>query len=127
MAKILLVDDDPEFVNVTRLILEKNEHEVISASSGEEGWEKAKSENPDIFLLDVMMETPDEGFQLAYKIREDKKLKDKPIIILTSVGQVTGFKFDKEKDEDFLPVDEYLEKPVMPEVLIETIKKALSK
>ena len=127
MAKILLVDDDPDFVDVNKLILENNGHEVICAFSGEEGWEKANSGNPDLFLLDVMMETPDEGFQLAYKIRADKKLKHKPIILLTSIGQVTGFKFDKDGDEDFLPVEEYLEKPVMPEILLEKIAKALAK
>lgn len=127
MAKILLVDDDPDFVEVTKLILEKNGHKVIIASSGEEGWDKAQKENPDLFLLDVMMENPDEGFQLAYKLRKDKKLKSKPIILLTAIGKVTGFKFDKKKDEDFLPVEEYLEKPIKPEVLIDKINKALSK
>ncbi len=127
MAKILLVDDDSDFVDVTRMVLEKNGHQVIAASSGEKGWEKAQSEGWDLLLLDVMMETPDEGFQLAYKIRKDEKLKDKPIILLTAVGKVTGFKFDKEKDEEFLPVEEYIEKPVMPEVLLEKVNKALSK
>jgi CheY-like chemotaxis protein len=127
MAKILLVDDDPDFVDVTRLVLEKNGHEVISASSGEEGWKKARSEGWDLLLLDVMMETPDEGFQLAYKIRKDKKLKDKPVILLTAVGKVTGFKFDREKDEEFMPVEEYIEKPVTPEFLLEKVNKVLSK
>jgi two-component system alkaline phosphatase synthesis response regulator PhoP len=126
MAKILLVDDDPDFVEVTRLILEKNGYEVTTAASGKEGWEKAQSEQPDLILLDVMMETPDEGFQLAYKFRKDPELKSKPIIIITAVGKVTRFKFDKEKDEEFLPVEEYIEKPVKPEVLLEKISKALS-
>jgi len=127
MAKILLVDDDPDFVEVTKLILEKNGHQVITASSGEEGWKKAQEQDIDLFLLDVMMETPDEGFQLAYKIRKDDKLKQKPIILLTAVGKVTGFKFDKEKDEDFLPVEEYIEKPVKPEDLLDKINKVLNK
>ncbi len=127
MAKILLVDDDPDFVDATKLILEKSGHQIVCAHTGEEGWKKAQAENPDLFLLDVMMETPDEGFQLAYKIRNDKKLKAKPILLLTAVGKVTGFQFDKKRDEDFLPVEEYIEKPVKPEVLIEKINKALSK
>jgi len=127
MAKILLVDDDPDFVDATRLILEKSGHSIVCARTGEEGWKKAQTENPDLFLLDVMMETPDEGFQLAYKIRNDKKLRAKPILLLTAVGKVTGFKFDRKKDEDFLPIEEYIEKPVKPEILIEKINKALAK
>ncbi len=127
MAKILLVDDDPDFVDATKLILEKSGHKVACARNGDEGWKKAQTENPDLFLLDVMMETPDEGFQLAYKIRGDKKLKAKPILLLTAVGKVTGFKFDKKKDGDFLPVEEYIEKPVKPEVLLDKIGKALTK
>lgn len=127
MTTILLVDDDPDFVDATRLILEKNNYKVVTASSAEEGWAKAQSENPDLILLDVMMESPDAGFQLAYKIRNDKKLKNKPILLLTAIGKVTGFKFDKKKDEDFLPVEEYIEKPVKPEILLEKINKALSK
>jgi len=127
MAKILLIDDDRDFVDSTRLVLEKSGHQVISASSGEEGWEKAQSEKPDLLLLDVMMQTPDEGFQLSYKIRKHENLKDMPIFLLTAVSRVTGFKFDKEKDEGFLPVEEYIEKPVMPDVLLKKINKALSK
>ena len=122
-----MIDDDRDFVDSTRLVLEKNGHQVISASSGEEGWEKAQSEKPDLLLLDVMMQTPDEGFQLSYKIRKHENLKDIPIFFLTAVSKVTGFKFDKEKDEDFLPVEEYIEKPVMPDVLLKKINKALSK
>lgn len=127
MATILLVDDDPDFVDATKLILEKSKYKVITASNSEEGWKKAQAENPDLILLDVMMESPDAGFQLAYKIRNDKKLKNKPILLLTAIGKVTGFKFDKKKDEDFLPVEEYIEKPVKPEILLEKISKALSK
>lgn len=127
MAKILLVDDDPDFIDATKLILEKSGHKVSTAANAKEGWEKAQKENPELFLLDVMMEEPDAGFQLAYKIRADKKLKNKPILLLTAVGKVTGFKFDKKKDGEFMPVNEFLEKPIKPELLIEKINKALSK
>ena len=127
MAKILLIDDDPDFVDATKLILEKSGHKISTASNSKEGWTKAQKENPDLILLDVMMEDPDAGFQLAYKIRGDKNLKNKPILLLTAVGKVTGFKFDKTKDADFMPVSEYLEKPIKPEVLLEKINKALAK
>jgi len=127
MAKILLVDDDPDFVDATKLILEKSGHNVIVANQAKEGWEKAKKEAPDLFIIDVMMESTDAGFQLVYKIKNDDKLKSKPILVLTSVGKVTGFKFDKAKDQEYMPVEEYLEKPVKPEVLLDKINKALGK
>jgi len=127
MAKILLIDDDPDFVDATKLILEKSGHKISTAANSKEGWTKAQKENPDLILLDVMMEDPDAGFQLAYKIRGDKNLKNKPILLLTAVGKVTGFKFDKAKDADFMPVNEYLEKPIKPEILLEKINKALAK
>ena len=114
-------------MDATKLILEKSGHKVVSASNSKEGWNKASSENPDIILLDVMMESPDAGFQLAYKLRGDAKLKAKPIILLTAVGKVTGFKFDKTKDAEYMPVNEYVEKQVKPEVLLAKISKALGK
>jgi CheY-like chemotaxis protein len=72
-----------------------------------------------------MMETQDEGFHIAYQIRNNEETSDLPIIMLTAVGSETGFSFDKEKDEDFLPVNEFLEKPVNPDRLIEYVRKSL--
>jgi CheY-like chemotaxis protein len=73
----------------------------------------------------VMMGTQDEGFHVAYQIRANRTTEDIPIIMLTAVGQETGFTFDKDKDEDFLPVDEFLEKPINPGVLLELVRKHL--
>ncbi len=80
------------------------------------------SEHPDLVILDVMMGTQDEGFHVAYRIRSNAATADLPVIMLTAVGQETGFGFDKDKDEDFLPVNEFLEKPVNPQKLIELVK-----
>jgi CheY-like chemotaxis protein len=88
-------------------------------------WKKIENEKPDLVLLDVMMETQDEGFHIAYQIRNNEEMSDLPIIMLTAVGSETGFSFDKEKDEDFLPVNEFLEKPVNPDKLIEYVRKSL--
>ncbi len=123
--KILIIDDDIDLVEAMRLTLEGAGFEVIDAQDGAVGLSLAKRENPDLILLDVMMGTQDEGFHVAYQIRQDEALHDIPIIMLTAVGQETGFHFDKEKDEDFLPVEEFLEKPVAPDRLIETVKKHL--
>ncbi|NQU28252.1 MAG: response regulator, partial [Candidatus Marinimicrobia bacterium] len=85
-----------------------------------------KSEQPDLLILDVMMGTQDEGFQLAYQIRSAAETSDIPIVMVTAVGAQTGFDFDPAKDENYLPVDEYLEKPVNPQALLDTVKRNLS-
>lgn len=123
--KILIIDDDIDLVEAMRLTLESAGFTVIDAQEGEKGIEKARTEKPDIVLLDVMMGTQDEGFHVAYQMRNDPAMSDLPIIMLTAVGQETGFSFDKEKDEDFLPVNEFIEKPVNPERLIEIVKTNL--
>ncbi|RLD15640.1 response regulator [candidate division KSB1 bacterium] len=123
--KILIIDDDIDLVEAMRITLEGAGFDVRDAQDGISGLERAKRELPDLILLDVMMGTQDEGFHVAYQIRRDEALRDIPIIMLTAVGQETGFRFDKEKDEDFLPVDEFLEKPVAPDRLIEVVKTHL--
>ena len=123
--KILIIDDDIDLVEAMRLTLENAGFDVIDAQDGQKGLEKIEKEKPDLVLLDVMMETQDEGFHIAYQIRNNEETADLPIIMLTAVGAETGFSFDKEKDEDFLPVDEFIEKPVNPDTLIECVQKNL--
>ena len=103
--KILIIDDDIDLVEALRLTLESEGFEVIDAQDGKKGLQKILDEKPDLVLLDVMMGTQDEGFHVAYQIRNQEESADLPIIMLTAVGQETGFSFDKEKDEDYLPVD----------------------
>lgn len=123
--KILIIDDDIDLVEALRITLEDSGFEVIDAQDGHKGIEKLKAESPDLVILDVMMGTQDEGFFVAYDIRNLPKFEDIPIIMLTAVKQETGFSFDKDNDEDFLPVNEFLEKPVDPDTLLELIKVSL--
>jgi two-component system alkaline phosphatase synthesis response regulator PhoP len=123
--KILIIDDDIDLVEAMRLTLESEGFEVIDAQDGTKGLEKATKEHPDLIILDVMMGTQDEGFHVAYQIRARKECGHIPIIMLTAIGQETGYSFDKEKDEEFLPVDEFLEKPINPETLVELVKTNL--
>ncbi len=123
--KIIIIDDDIDLVEAMRLTLENAGFDVIDAQDGEHGIQMVRSNGPDLVILDVMMGTQDEGFHVAYQIRANKDTQDLPIIMLTAVGQETGFDFDREKDEEFLPVNEFLEKPVNPETLIELVKKHL--
>lgn len=123
--KIIIIDDDIDLVEALRLTLEGEGFEIIDAQDGKKGLQKIKDEKPDLVLLDVMMGTQDEGFHVAYQIRNQEESKDIPIVMLTAVGQETGFTFDKEKDEDYLPVDEFIEKPINPDKLIDIVKNNL--
>ncbi len=123
--KILIIDDDIDLVEAMRLTLESAGFEVVDAQDGKRGIEKISSGSPDLIILDVMMGTQDEGFHVAYQIKNNPETSDIPLLMLTAVGQETGFTFDKDKDEDFLPVNEFLEKPIDPDTLIELVKKNL--
>lgn len=119
MAKILLVDDDRDFVEINKMILEKEGYQIIVGYNPTEGFELLTKEKPDLLILDVMMVEPDDGFAMAQKIRREKI--DVPMIMLTSVSKVTGMKFDK--DEEMVTVNEFIEKPVAKEKLLEAVKK----
>jgi CheY-like chemotaxis protein len=122
---ILVIDDDIDLVEIIRMTLEHVGFKVIDAQNGERGLARARDEQPDLVLLDVMMGSVDEGFQVAYQLRNDDATREIPIIMLTAVADQTGFKFDPAKDQDFLPVDEFLEKPVSPRQLIDMVRKHL--
>ncbi len=122
---ILVIDDDIDLVEIMRVTLESQGYRVIDAQNGERGLELARGASPDLILLDVMMGTVDEGFQVAYQLRNEAGTRDIPIIMLTAVGDQTGFAFDPGKDREFLPVDEFLEKPVSPRKLVDMIRKHL--
>lgn len=118
MAKpILIVDDDPDLREATGMILTGAGYQVAQAGSGQEALEMLQSRAFSLVILDVMMETDTEGFHLAYKIRQDPKLKGLPIIMLTSIEERTGEPIDLGEAGDFLPVDMFLRKPVSAEVL----------
>ncbi|MFC1527302.1 PleD family two-component system response regulator [Candidatus Neomarinimicrobiota bacterium] len=123
--KIMIIDDDIDLVEAMRITLETDNYEVIDAQEGQKGLEIMKKEKPDLLILDVMMGTMDEGFHIAYQIRNDEEIKDIPILMITAVGAQTGFEFDMQRDEDFLPVNEFIEKPVNPQVLLNIVKRNL--
>jgi CheY-like chemotaxis protein len=131
MSKILIIDDDPDIVTSVRLTLENEGFEVIAAENGHEGLEKIKSEHPDLIILDVMMDTMTEGFQLSLELRspdptsEYAEYKDIPILMLTSIHSTTSLRFGPE--EDYLPVDAFIDKPIDPESLATKVKELLQK
>jgi len=131
MSKILIIDDDPDIVLAVRMNLEAQGYEVIEATSGEQGIERIKSEHPDLIILDVMMETKTEGFQMALKLRspdptsEYIDYKDIPILMLTAIHSTTPLAF--EPDIDYLPVELFVDKPIDPEDLVAKVDWLLSR
>ena len=123
MAKIFIVDDDPDVVEACTLILENEGHEVSSASNRGEGMKLLDGQTPDLLILDVMMEQPDDGIAMAQELR--RKAFKTPILMLTSIGKATGFSFGR--DNEIVPVDVFEEKPLEPQRLINIVNDLLSK
>jgi len=121
--KVLLVDDDVDLVAVNRAVLENRGYAVVSAHTGPAGLVKARAETPDLIVLDVMMGTNSEGFDLARALRADDATRQIPLIIITSVNTTVPFKF--APDATYLPVDRFLEKPVAPEALLQEVQGML--
>jgi len=128
-ADILIIDDDKDLVNSIEIILQTKNYQVRSAFNGKEGYGKIEKKIPDLILLDVMMATDTEGFDLAYKLKDNPKYRDIPIIMITSFTQ----KMAEQGPESFQhilgeawPVSSFLEKPVDPEVLLSMVEKVLS-
>lgn len=122
-GKVLLVDDEKDFVEVVSAALEAEGFETVAAHSGEECRQKAPEVSPDAIVLDVMMETESEGFKVARWLREQEDLKDIPLVMLTGVNQEYPFQFGP--DDIWLPVDEFIEKPVKPDKLAGVIRSLL--
>lgn len=131
MSKILIIDDDPDIVLAVRMSLEAEGYQVSEASGGEQGVEMIRTEHPDLIILDVMMETKTEGFQMALKLHspdptsEFIEFKDIPILMLTAIHSTTPLAF--EPDIDYLPVDLFVDKPIDPEDLVSKVEWLLSR
>jgi len=126
MAKILIIDDDPDISEAIRVVLESKNYKVENAGSGEEGLKKVKLDKPDLIILDVMMETGDKGFDVARDLKNSPDYKNIPILMLTAIKEKTGLDFKNEAgDEAWLPVDDYAEKPLRPDQLIAKVEKLL--
>ena len=125
--RILLIDDDEAFVESNRDLLEAYDYEVMSASNGVAGLEKAKKLKPDLMILDVMMEYPTEGFDVARQVRQTPGLQDTPILLVTGVMNAMGIRESLFSDKKWLPVDRILEKPIDPSVLIKEVERILGK
>ena len=125
MNKVLIIDDDADIVEAMRLVLEKRGHKVDMAVDGNEGLAKARAGKPDAIILDVMMPGLD-GFEVARELKGDSRTRDIAILMLTAIKDKMGFDFQKETtDPNWLPVDDYCNKPLDYELLLEKIDHIL--
>lgn len=124
--KILLVDDDPDIIDALKAILEPHNFDLVAANNVDEAFDKLQKTNPDLAILDVIMDKQHDGFELARKIKKTKGFEKMPIVMLTSISEVTGVNFGAaSSDPDWLPVEEFIDKPVEPKVLLEIINELL--
>ncbi len=124
--KILIVDDDLDFVKSLRVTLESEQYEVFDANNKTQGFEAVKANPPDLIVLDVMMTTWRDGFEMSRELKQDPKYKNIPILILSGVKEKVGINFKTSAgDPEWMPVDAFLDKPVNLEEFLKTVQKLL--
>jgi len=130
-AKILVIDDDPDFIDAVTPVLESALYNVITAANAEEGKEKIFAGKPDLILLDIMMDSLFDGFSLCHAIKtskEYKEFKNIPVIFISAVKVKTGSRFQfKGEEQGLVGPDDYIDKPVKPDDLITRIERLLKK
>jgi two-component system alkaline phosphatase synthesis response regulator PhoP len=126
-TKILLVDNDVDFIDLNKAVLENNGFDVVVAYSGAEGLDRVRFEQPDLVVLDLMMEKHDTGFGFAKAMKADPTTKNIPILMLTAVGSETGMDFSQELDGYWMKTDDYASKPLLPEDLVKKISELLAR
>jgi len=123
MAKILVADDDADFVLICRMILEAEGYQVLEAANGDQALESMRQEKPDLVLLDVMMSTTLEGVDVSKAIEADPNLRDVPVVMISSIS--TSEYASEFPDDERIPIDAWISKPVQPDVLLKTVRRFL--
>ena len=124
--RILVVDDDPDMVEATSMILKSRDYDVITAYGGVEGLQKAKAEKPDLIVLDVMMPDKD-GYVVCKELKADSALRDIPVLLLTAVvSHISTTRFSHQMGME-TEADDYIDKPVEPVELVKRIEALFSR
>jgi CheY-like chemotaxis protein len=122
---IFFVDDDRDFLSSQSIFFSSRGYRVLTAESGEEALKLLAKEVPDIMILDLMMEHFDSGFVLSHQIRQDKRFKDLPIVMLSGVASATGLRFNQEGEglKKWSKLDAFLDKPITGKQLLKVIEE----
>ena len=119
MSKILIVDDDPDFVEATRLVLESAGYDVVTAADGDEGLRQVSAEKPDLVILDVIMKTVLDGLNMSQRMADDPDKHDTPILMVTSIAN-SDYAALFPTDE-YVHIDDFVTKPVAPDDLLRRV------
>ncbi len=124
---ILLVDDDVDFLEINRLILEPKGYRVACCSSPDEAWKRMERERPDLIITDLMMNNLDAGFSFSRRIKDDARFRDVPVVIATAVSSERGFDFRPQTPAELaaMCVDAYFDKPIRPPALLAKVEELL--
>jgi len=120
MALIAIIDDDPDILDASGLVLKSKGFNVVTATNPQDAYKIVTEQKPDLIILDVMMDEPDDGFYLAQKFRKDGI--STPILMYSSVSKAIGMDFGKN---EMVPVDDFVEKPISPDELVEKVNSLL--
>ncbi|NIO48736.1 MAG: response regulator [Candidatus Aminicenantes bacterium] len=123
--KILIIDDDMDFVNATKTILETKSYKILAAYNKDAGMKIIESEQPDLIILDVMMDRLSDGFKLCYQLKHDPKYENIPVIIVTAVTKETGLRFSPKTDGEYLEAEDLISKPIKPDDLLNKVEDLL--
>lgn len=121
MAKVLIVDDDPDFMLISRTVLQEAGHEILEAVNGTQALQMMRKQKPDVVLLDVMMSTTLEGVDVSKTMQADPELKDVPIIMISSIA-TTEYAIDFP-DGEAIPIQAWISKPIQPKVLVNVVNR----
>jgi len=127
LKTILIIDDDADFTEAVSRVLQAKKYKTISASGGRQGFIKAQEKGVGLILLDVMMTYKTEGFNVARQLKQSSITKDIPVVLITGIRKELNLPFGFEEDDEFLPVETVLEKPLKPKLLLQIVEKLFKK
>ena len=124
--KILIIDDDKDYGEALRIVLESNGFAVDHVLNVDDGRKNVEQNRPDLIILDVMMDKHTDGFDFCYDLKHDKECHKIPILMVTAVTEKTGFKFSPETDGEYLQADDYVAKPIPVAELLSRVNKLIA-
>ncbi len=122
---ILLIEDDLDMHHAIRAMLPEAEFELTCCSTGPAGLAAMRKDPPDLLLLDIMLATPSEGFHLCYQMKEDDRLREVPVIMISAIGRRMGMDYAKELGTEYAPAEAFLEKPFDAATLLKSVRRWL--
>jgi len=123
--RILIVDDDRDYGDALRMVLEKNGYDVLHVLNVRDGEKAVLGEKPDLIILDVMMDRHTDGFDFCYSLKHDDICRTIPVMMVTAVTEKTGFKFSPETDGEYLEADAYIAKPIPVSELLARVDRMI--